>query len=197
MGLDMYISKTVHKYGDTNDINDIIYDKFGRSNSYDLTTTVGYWRKANAIHNYFVKNFGDGVDECQDMYITTDDLKNLMGVCENVIKMFIDKKLVLNKSTIENTDGTDDVEDDVTITEDWLKDNWEKIFHYDLAEALTEDEVKSIAEILPTQSGFFFGSTDYDVGYLYDIVKTVYMLDDILANDVPDEFASYTYHASW
>lgn len=193
MGLDMYIHKTVHKYGDSNNIDDLTYDKFGRTNSYDLTTTVGYWRKANAIHRYFVKNFGDGVDESQDMYITTDDLKNLIGVCENVIKVFIGKKLVLNK-TPENTEG---VADEVTITEDWLKDNWEKLFSYDLAEALTEDEVKSIADILPTQSGFFFGSTDYDVGYLYDIVKTVYMLDDIIANDKPEEYAQYTYYGSW
>ena len=193
MGLDMYIHKTVHKYGDSNNIDDLTYDKFGRTNSYDLTTTVGYWRKANAIHRYFVKNFGDGVDESQDMYITTDDLKNLIGVCENVIKVFVGKKLVLNK-TPENTEG---VADEVTITEDWLKDNWEKLFSYDLAEALTEDEVKSIDDILPTQSGFFFGSTDYDVGYLYDIVKTVYMLDDIIANDKPEEYAQYTYYGSW
>ena len=193
MGLDMYIHKTVHKYGDSNNIDDLTYDKFGRTNSYDLTTTVGYWRKANAIHRYFVKNFGDGVDESQDMYITTDDLKNLIGVCENVIKVFVGKKLVLNK-TPENTEG---VADEVTITEDWLKDNWEKLFSYDLAEALTEDEVKSIADILPTQSGFFFGSTDYDVGYLYDIVKTVYMLDDIIANDKPEDYAQYTYYGSW
>ena len=193
MGLDMYIHKTVHKYGDSNNIDDLTYDKFGRTNSYDLTTTVGYWRKANAIHRYFVKNFGDGVDESQDMYITTDDLKNLIGVCENVIKVFVGKKLVLNK-TPENTEG---VADEVTITEDWLKDNWEKLFSYDLAEALTEDEVKSIVDILPTQSGFFFGSTDYDVGYLYDIVKTVYMLDDIIANDKPEDYAQYTYYGSW
>jgi hypothetical protein len=30
-----------------------------------VETTVAYWRKANAIHSWFVQNVQDGVDECQ------------------------------------------------------------------------------------------------------------------------------------
>ena len=38
---------------------------------------TGYWRKANAIHAWFVKNCGGGVDECQRMEVTQTKLANL------------------------------------------------------------------------------------------------------------------------
>jgi hypothetical protein len=30
---------------------------------------VGYWRKANAIHGWFINNVADGVDECQEIHL--------------------------------------------------------------------------------------------------------------------------------
>jgi hypothetical protein len=45
---------------------------------------VGYWRKANQIHNWFVANIGDGVDECQEMSLTRENLTELLGVCVEV-----------------------------------------------------------------------------------------------------------------
>lgn len=47
---------------------------------------VGYWRKANAIHEWFVRNCGDDIDECQEIYIGHDDLENLLNTCELVLK---------------------------------------------------------------------------------------------------------------
>lgn len=38
------------------------------------------------------------------------------------------------------------------------------------------------SEILPTCSGLFFGSTDYDDWYFADLKSTVNMLEDILRN---------------
>jgi hypothetical protein len=46
---------------------------------------VAYWRKANAIHGYFVKEYGGGVDECQSIYVTKQDLMNLRLACNNVL----------------------------------------------------------------------------------------------------------------
>jgi hypothetical protein len=46
---------------------------------------VGYWRKANAIHQWFVDNVQDGVDECQDAYVSRANLETLMNVCEQVL----------------------------------------------------------------------------------------------------------------
>ena len=42
-----------------------------------------YWRKANAIHGWFVENCQDGIDECQKTYITKTDLIKLKELCES------------------------------------------------------------------------------------------------------------------
>ena len=49
-------------------------------------------------------------------------------------------------------------------------------------------------ELLPTQSGFFFGSTQYDEWYFEDINNTIEMLEGILSDETGDEFE---YHSSW
>jgi hypothetical protein len=48
-------------------------------------------------------------------------------------------------------------------------------------------------ELLPTQSGFFFGSTDYDEGYYQDIEDTVKILQEALS----DPSGDYYYDSSW
>lgn len=56
------------------------------------------------------------------------------------------------------------------------------------------NEDNSQAEtLLPTQSGFFFGSTDYDENYYEDVKVTIQVLEKILAE--PGDF--YYYQASW
>ena len=37
---------------------------------------VAYWRKANAIHGWIIRNCADGVDECQEIVISSDKLKD-------------------------------------------------------------------------------------------------------------------------
>lgn len=44
-----------------------------------------YWRKANAIHRWFVENCQDGVDECQKTEITRYKLVQLRDLCKEVI----------------------------------------------------------------------------------------------------------------
>lgn len=46
---------------------------------------------------------------------------------------------------------------------------------------------------LPTQSGFFFGSTYYDDWYMRDLKKTVEQLEPLLDDDTAD----YEYSSSW
>ena len=48
-----------------------------------VTVTVegAYWRKANAIHRWFVENCQGGVDECQETYVERDQLEELIAVC--------------------------------------------------------------------------------------------------------------------
>ena len=38
---------------------------------------LGYWRKFAPLHNYIVQNFANGVDECQQIELTEDDLEKI------------------------------------------------------------------------------------------------------------------------
>lgn len=46
---------------------------------------VAYWRKANAIHAWFVNNVQDGVDECQESYVGRKHLLELVEKCSTVL----------------------------------------------------------------------------------------------------------------
>ena len=50
-----------------------------------IVEEVGYWRKANAIHDWFVTNVQDGVDECQLSYVDGDKLVELLGLVNAVL----------------------------------------------------------------------------------------------------------------
>jgi len=54
------------------------------------------------------------------------------------------------------------------------------------------------SELLPTQSGFFFGSTDYNEFYFEEVRRTVAIIEDCL--DESKFFLAkwdFEYHASW
>lgn len=53
--------------------------------SVTVKVTVGYWRKANAIHNWFVQNLANGVDECQEIYVEREQLKELRDTANEVL----------------------------------------------------------------------------------------------------------------
>lgn len=63
----------------------------------------------------------------------------------------------------------------------------------DVLEANTEEKAK---EILPTQSGFFFGGTDYDEYYFEDVKDAADLMQSFLDNF---DFENYqlVYQASW
>ena len=50
-----------------------------------VSTTIGYWRKANAIHNWFVNNVQDGVDKCQKADVSREKLQELLDLCKELI----------------------------------------------------------------------------------------------------------------
>ena len=45
---------------------------------------VGYWRKANHIHKWFVDNVQDGKDDCGYYYVSKDKVHELLTVCRAV-----------------------------------------------------------------------------------------------------------------
>ena len=59
--------------------------RYGQFAGITVEYPVGYWRKANAIHNYFVQTLGEGVDECQEMYVPRETLSDLRERCQDVI----------------------------------------------------------------------------------------------------------------
>jgi hypothetical protein len=108
----------------------------------EIKLQVAYWRKANAIHKYFVDQCAGGKDECQDTYVEREQLQDLLNRCKTIL----------------------------------------------------EDHSKA-GELLPSRSGFFFGSTDYDEWYFYDLEQTVPVLEKIL-KDAPRDW-EFEYQASW
>lgn len=47
---------------------------------------VGYWRKANHIHNWFVRNVQYGDDDCGTYYVSQEALKELKQACIKALK---------------------------------------------------------------------------------------------------------------
>lgn len=48
---------------------------------------VGNWRKARAIHNWFVVNVQGGVDNCQLFDVKRSQLKDLLNTCRKVLEL--------------------------------------------------------------------------------------------------------------
>lgn len=69
------------------------------SSFFEVSATVGYWRKANAIHNWFVNNCQDGEDDCKEYYVSKERLQELQDLCR--------KELAI-KDVVEPEGGSDE-----------------------------------------------------------------------------------------
>lgn len=107
----------------------------------NINERVGYWRKANHIHKWFVDNCQNGVDDCKEYYVSIEQLKELLQRCKDVLQ--------------------------------------------DIDLAVT---------LLPTTSGFYFGSDAYGESYIDDTKATIKIIEDILAEDIDGR---YYYRSSW
>lgn len=149
MGLDMYLraKRFVSTWKpEENELAVKVKAIFGfDSDEYELnelTLEVMYWRKANAVHRWFVDNVQKGVDDCGDYFVETEQLEKLANLCKEAI----DKK---------------------------------------------------DANLLPPQSGFFFGSTDVDDYYWEDLTRTHQELSKILSDSRLKDRYHFYYHSSW
>ena len=120
---------------------------------------VGYWRKANAIHNWFVDNVQDGIDDCcYHNEVTKEILEELLDTCTQVYKnctMILGN--VKNGQTYKDGEWVDCIEPGKIVID------------------------PSVAkELLPTTCGFFFGSTEYDEWYVQDIADTIDIITQVL-----------------
>lgn len=95
MGLDMYLTKKTYVGAEyehrkvTGEVK-ILVDgvelpiKFNRIS--EISERVGYWRKANQIHNWFVQNVQGGEDNCQEYEVSYEQLDKLLQDCKAVLK---------------------------------------------------------------------------------------------------------------
>ena len=60
-------------------LTEVATDMYGAS----VEVTCAYWRKANQIHSWFVKNIQGGEDNCGEYYVSQDKLKELLIICEH------------------------------------------------------------------------------------------------------------------
>lgn len=95
MGLDMFLRRKIYvgaNYESNNVSGNISLKKDGKdldiplNKVIDITLDCAYWRKANQIHNWFVNNVQDGVDNCADYYVSSDELKELINLCKKVLE---------------------------------------------------------------------------------------------------------------
>lgn len=92
MGLDMYLSakRYLSEY-DENDkevrtqVNAVPIPGKGLMQINEVTAEAMYWRKANAIHAWFVKNVQNGVDDCGEYYVPKEMLGDLREICSEVL----------------------------------------------------------------------------------------------------------------
>ena len=191
MGLDMFLWKMKKQQGKTfNEVLElkrkfdneeitkeqlrpyIFHTKLENINyEYDsLFKEVYYWRKANAIHQWFVDNIQNGNDDCEDYRVTQKDLQILIDTLKEVYNSLCNKEMVTKKVQ----DGSIEYET--------------KVFK--------EKDLEIAKQLLPTQEGFFFGSTQYDEYYFEDIKKT---LNDLqIINECFDFENNYLiYGSSW
>lgn len=181
MGLDMYLYAKRFIWSDeskeiTKKINEIIKCPFENEGVKEISVGIMYWRKANAIHNWFVEHVQDGKDDCGSYFVSKENLIELKNVCEEVLKVaIVEYGKVYVGTTWDKNGETKNYKDGIVIA-----------------------NPEMVAEILPSSSGCFFGSTDYDEYYLNDVKQTFNKIQKILSVD-EKEFNSwgFEYMSSW
>ena len=93
MGLDMYLKRKLNVYSFGENNYSINVTKNGEPLPFinpekvdGVLEDVGYWRKFNALHNWFVDNVQDGVDECQTSEVALEQLMELLELLKKVQK---------------------------------------------------------------------------------------------------------------
>lgn len=88
MGLDMYLSAKRYLWHSEDELaNNVrsVFPELGDARVKEITAELLYWRKANAIHKWFVDNVQDGKDECQESWLSREQLEALLAVIKEVL----------------------------------------------------------------------------------------------------------------
>ena len=142
---------------------------------YCIIEQVGYWRKANQIHNWFIEHVQDGEDDCcYHNEVTKEVLEELLDTCEVVLASCELVPAKIKNGYTYNENG--------------------RVYNY-VDGMIVKDP--SVAErLLPSCSGFFFGGTDYDEYYINDIKYTIDIVTKVLETTNFEKEMIY-YVSSW
>lgn len=141
---------------------------------------VGYWRKANQIHGWIIRNCAQGTDDCSPVQMTRENLEDLLAVCRQVL---------------ENSEMEGGLVYSGTVYSGGVK-----TVEHDFGNVIVNPQIAQ--ELLPVTPGFFFGSygadgeNPYDEYYVSDLKQTIKILESLLLEE-SDYRISYYYLASW
>ena len=97
---------------------------------FSVMVPVGYWRKANAIHGWIVDNCANGVDECQEIIVSKEQLENLY----NDVVSVLEGKVLASEASLEPRSG---FFFGSTEMDDWYKNDL--LYTRDLIKPLIDD----------------------------------------------------------
>ncbi len=137
-----------------------------------IVEDVAYWRKANAIHNWFVENVQQNEDDCEEYALIEEDMIALRDLCRQVLAA---SKLIPGK-----------------VSTGYTFDGDKKVHSFKDGQVIEDSSVAE--ELLPTAGGFFFGQTSYDEDYYEDIRYTEETLTKLLEEGGE---GCYYYQSSW
>lgn len=128
------------------------------------------WRKSNHIHKWFIDNVQNGNDDCNSYLFSENKLEEFLEVLKKVDNIH---KSILSDE-LENPTG--------------------KVYN-DIKQGYKEELEKT----LPTESGFFFGSTDYDEYYFESILEAIEVIEEELkfVKENKNLNIDYEYNSSW
>lgn len=87
MGLDMFLmAKRGPDEPDKATIRQAINLPHPKWEVYQVVCEAGYWRKVNAIHNWFVENVQKGEDECREHRVSREQLLDLLNAVDEVLE---------------------------------------------------------------------------------------------------------------
>ena len=123
------------------------------------------------------ENVQDGVNDCKEYYVSLDQIKELIDICKRVV------------------DSSNLTEGEVFNGYSYKKDEESgEMIKIEIKEpGLLIEDPKVADQLLPTENGFFFGSTEYNEWYLNDIKYTIEALESLLDY----KGAEFYYRSSW
>lgn len=80
MGLDMYLTGEKYLVRFNQQPEDLLFEDGFRVKNKDLD--LGYWRKHPDLHGFIIQTFADGLDECQRIELSREDLEKTISAIE-------------------------------------------------------------------------------------------------------------------